>query len=76
MSDSPSLIPDFLKMNKNVKNASLMRGKHSNAAPKTSNRKKKIKHLSLDEVRRLNNEHIFPEAIGGRQSYSFKIDLE
>jgi integrase len=48
-----SLTPDFLKMNKNVKNGSLMRGKHSNVAPKTSNRKNKVKHLSLDEVRRL-----------------------
>jgi integrase len=49
----PFLSSDFPKMNKSVKNGSLMRGNHSTAAPKTSNRKNKIKHLSLDEVRRL-----------------------
>ena len=47
-----SLIPDFLKMNKNVKIGSLMRGKTSKTAQKTSKRKNKVKHLSLDEVRR------------------------
>jgi integrase/recombinase XerD len=47
------LIPDFLKMNKNVKIESLMRAKGSKAAQKRSQRKKKVKHLSLDEVRRL-----------------------
>lgn len=39
-------------LNKSVKIGSLMRAKTSGAAQKTSNRKNKVKHLSLDEVRR------------------------
>jgi site-specific recombinase XerD len=47
-----SLIPDFLKMNKSVKIARSVKAKSSQAGRKSSNQKRKIKHLSVDDVRR------------------------